>query len=206
VRSKKLCRLQFELVDALVSICTSSGQDLGELWHKRMAHLHHGALKVLRESVDGLRAFSSDRHGVCKGCALGKYAKTVFPSSDSRSKGILDLIHSDVCGPMSAVSIGGASYYVTFIDDYSRKTWIYFMKTKDEVFSRFQELKVLMIAASCDILQDMFSSVTELSRPVREPSVGYAHVMVCIVLLCVRVESSPSVGCAHVMGVSFSSV
>jgi hypothetical protein len=64
----------------------------------------------------------------------------------------------------------------------------------------------LMIAASCDILQDTFSSVTELSRPVREPSVGYAHVMGCIVLLCVRVESSPSVGCAHVMGVSFSSV
>jgi hypothetical protein len=49
-----------------------------------------------------------------------------------------------------------------------------------------------MIAASSDILQDTFSSVTELSRPVREPSVGYAHVIGCIVLLCVRVESSPS--------------
>jgi hypothetical protein len=45
---------------------------------------------------------------------------------------------------MSTVSIGGASYYVTFIDDYSRKTWIYFMKTKDEVFSRFQEFKDLV--------------------------------------------------------------
>jgi hypothetical protein len=63
-----------------------------------------------------------------------------------------------------------------------------------------------MIAASGDILQDTFSSVTELSRPVREPSVGYAHVMECIVLPCVRVESSPNVGCAHVMGVSFSSM
>jgi hypothetical protein len=51
---------------------------------------------------------------------------------------------------------------------------------------------MLMIAASCDILQDTFSSVTGLSRPVREPSVGYAHVMGCIVLLYVRVESSPS--------------
>jgi hypothetical protein len=49
-----------------------------------------------------------------------------------------------------------------------------------------------MIVSSCDILQDTFSYVTELSRPVREPSVGYAHVMGCIVLLCVRVESSPS--------------
>jgi hypothetical protein len=63
-----------------------------------------------------------------------------------------------------------------------------------------------MIATSCDILQDTFSSVTKLSRPVREPSVGCAHVMGCIVLLCVRVESSSNVGCAHVMGVLFSSV
>jgi hypothetical protein len=75
---------------------------------------------------------------------LGKYAKTTFPSNDSRSKGILNLIHSDVCGPMSAVSIGGFSYYVSFIDDHSRKTWIYFIKTKDEVFSLFQEFKDLV--------------------------------------------------------------
>jgi hypothetical protein len=65
---------------------------------------------------------------------------------------------------------------------------------------------LLMIAASCDILQDTFSSMTELSRPMREPSVGYAHVMGCIILLRVRVELSPTVGCAHVMGISFSSV
>lgn len=81
---------------------------------------------------------------MCKGCAPRKYAKTVIPSSDSKSKGILDPIHSDVCGPMSAVSLIGCNYYVTFIDDYSRKTWIYFMKTKDEVFNQFQEFKALV--------------------------------------------------------------
>jgi hypothetical protein len=109
-----------------------------------MAHLHHGALKVLREAVTGLPEFSSDQHDVCKGCALGKYAKTTFPSSDNKSKEILDLIHLDVCGPMSAVSIGGFSYYVSFIENHFRKTWIYFMKTKDEDFSRFQEFKALV--------------------------------------------------------------
>jgi hypothetical protein len=144
VWSKKLYQLQFEPTHALVSSCTSSGQDLGELWHKRMAHLHHGALKVLRESVDGLPVFSSDQYRVCKGCALRKYTKTTFPTSDNRSKVILDLIHSDVCGPMSTVSVGRASYYVSFINGYSRKTWIYFMKTKDEVLNRFQEFKALV--------------------------------------------------------------
>ena len=81
---------------------------------------------------------------MCKACGLGKYAKVAFPSSENRSKGILDLIHSDVGGPMSAVSLGGYHYYVIFIDDFSRCTWIYFMKTKDEVFSRFQEFKALV--------------------------------------------------------------
>ena len=88
-------------------------------WH---TYLHHGAFNVLKEIVTGLPELSVKHQGVCKGCALGKYAKTAFPSSDSRSKGILDLIHSDVCGPMSAVSLSGYKYYVTFIDDFYRKT------------------------------------------------------------------------------------
>jgi transposase InsO family protein len=50
-------------------------------------------------------------------------------------------VHLDVCGPMTLSSLGGFLYYVTFIDDFSWKTWIYFIKTKDEVFSRFQEFK-----------------------------------------------------------------
>jgi hypothetical protein len=81
--------------------------------------------------------FKVERRGVCKGCALDKHAKVAFPSSEHRSRRILDLIHSDVCGPMSLTSLIGNLYYVTFIDDSSRKTWIYFMKTKDEVFNRF---------------------------------------------------------------------
>jgi hypothetical protein len=67
-----------------------------------------------------------------------------FPSSEHRLRGILDLIHSDVCGPMSSTSLTSNIYYVSFIDDSSRKTWIYFMKTKDEVFNRFQEFKALV--------------------------------------------------------------
>jgi hypothetical protein len=59
---------------------------------------------------------------VCRGCALGKNVKATFPSNESRSKGILDLIHSDVSGSISVASVQGASYYVTFIDEFSWKT------------------------------------------------------------------------------------
>jgi transposase InsO family protein len=79
-----------------------------------------------------------------EGVLLGSTPRLSFPSSDSRSTGVLDLIHTDVCGPMSRVSLGGCEYYVTFIDDHSRKTWIYFLKTKSEVFKRFQEFKALV--------------------------------------------------------------
>lgn len=61
--------------------------------------------------------------------------------SDSRSKGILDLIHSYVCGPMIVSSLNGYFYYVLFIYDHFRKTWIYFLKIKDGVLARFQEFK-----------------------------------------------------------------
>jgi hypothetical protein len=94
--------------------------------------------------VTGVPDFSSEHHELCKGCTLGKYTKTAFPSSDSRAAGILDLIHSDVCGPMSSTSLTRSLYYVVFIDDFSRKSWIFFMKTKGQVFSRFQEFKALV--------------------------------------------------------------
>ena len=68
--------------------------------------------------------------GVCKGCAQRKNVKKSFPISDSKAKGVIDLIHSNVCGPMSPTSLNGYVYYVTFIDDISRKTWIYFLKNK----------------------------------------------------------------------------
>jgi hypothetical protein len=142
-RHERLYKFLFQPVRALIH-STSSSSDLCEIWHRRMAHLHHGALRVLREMVMGVPDFSSEHHELCKGCTLGKYTKTAFPSSDSRAAEILDLIHSDVCGPMSSASLTGSLYYVVFIDDFSRKSWIFFMKTKGQVFSRFQEFKALV--------------------------------------------------------------
>ena len=73
-----------------------------------------------------------------KVCAQGKNVKRPFPSNDNKAKGILGIVHSDVSGPMTATSLSGYVYYVSYIDDYSRKTWIYFLKGKNEVFSKFK--------------------------------------------------------------------
>ena len=142
VTMNKLYRLQFNSPKALVR--SNSNRDMGEKWNRKMANLHHGALKVLRELVTCLAELSTKHSDVCKGCALGKYSKIAFPSSDSRTTSILELVHSDICGPMSSQSLRGYEYFVTFRDDFSRKTWIYFLRTKDEVFNLFQEFKALV--------------------------------------------------------------
>lgn len=57
---------------------------------------------------------------------------------------MLDLIHSDLCGPMENTSIGGAKYFLIFINDISRKVFVYFLRSKSEVLKRFKEFKKLV--------------------------------------------------------------
>ena len=80
----------------------------------------------------------------CENCVYGKQNRVSFPSRSNREKHILELVYSDVFGPMKVPSLGKSVYYVSFIDDFSRNTWIYFLKKKDEVFDRFKEFKALV--------------------------------------------------------------
>lgn len=78
-----------------------------KLWHRIYGNIHYKIIPNIK----------ADHEGVCKGCALGKNTRKPFTSNDTRSKEILDLIHSNVCGPMSKKFLGGHIYCVTFIDD-----------------------------------------------------------------------------------------
>ena len=77
-------------------------------------------------------------------CAEGKHTRRPFPSSDSKTTDILQLIHSDLSGMLLVTSLGGYLYYVIFVDDFCHKTWIYFLKKKDEVFKWFCSFKALV--------------------------------------------------------------
>jgi transposase InsO family protein len=124
-------------VQALAHDATSSS----ELWHRRLGDLHYTTLPNLQNMVCGMPSISFSKNEICKGCMLGKKIKKVFHSSGSRAQGILDLVHSDVCGPMSSPSLSGCLYYVIFVDDCSRKCWIYFLKAKNDTFDKFKEYK-----------------------------------------------------------------
>lgn len=142
VRHDSLYKLSAHLIQVLAHDSSSSS----ELWHKRFGHLNFRTLSTMEKVVNGLPKLNKNHGGVCKWCALGKNIKSTFHSSESRAKDVLELIHFDLCGPMSVASLSGFWYYVTFIDDFSRKCWIYFLKSKesDEVLSRFKEFKALV--------------------------------------------------------------
>ena len=101
-----------------------------ELWHRSVSHMHYRALPMASKEVSGLAKILAKHEGIFKGCAKGKNAKKKFPSSESKAKEILEIVHSDVCGPMYSSSLSGYVYDVSFIDDLSCKNCIYFLKGK----------------------------------------------------------------------------
>jgi hypothetical protein len=132
---------QYRLLEKNEEALVHDDANPNEIWHRRYTHINYQALPFLRKMVEGIPELKSIHEGICKGCSLGKNIKKPFPSSNNRSKEILGLIDSDVCGPMPFRSLGGSLYYIMFIDDYSRKTWMYLLKSKDKVFNKFQEFK-----------------------------------------------------------------
>ena len=78
---------------------------------------------------------------VCEPCLEGKMTMRPFKAKGYRAKEVLDLVHTDLCGPMSTSARGGYEYFITFIDDYSRYGYIYLMRHKSEAFEKFKEFK-----------------------------------------------------------------
>lgn len=127
------------------SALTVSMPDDYELWHKRLAHLGVPNMKLLRDGMATGVSFKNPNILQCEPCLKGKQTRTPFSkSSTTRSSEILELIHSDICGPMSMESHGGMRYFLLFIDDKTRYTFVYFLKKKSEVFSKLVEFKSLV--------------------------------------------------------------
>ena len=93
--------------------------------------------------VEGMTYCTMDFY-LCEHCIYGKHNRARFASGATREKGIMDLIHSDVFGFVLVPSLGRFVYYVSFIDDFSRNIWIYFLQNKSEVFAKFKEFKALV--------------------------------------------------------------
>nr|GEV31566.1 hypothetical protein [Tanacetum cinerariifolium] len=111
--------------------------DSALLWHCRLGHISKKRIEKLQHdgflnSTD-LRAFEK-----CVSCMSGKMARKPYTHQVKRSKDLLGLIHTNVCGPFKIISRQGASYFVTFTDDFSRYGYVYMLKHKHEVFETFK--------------------------------------------------------------------
>ena len=110
------------------------------LWHLRLGHIN---LKRINRLVkDGpLGSLEVEELPICESCLEGKMTKRPFLAKGHRAKEVLELVHSDVCGPLSIRAKGGYEYFVTFIVDYSRYGYIYLMHHKSETIDKFKEFK-----------------------------------------------------------------
>ena len=115
-------------------------------WHERFGHLNYHSLQQLcnQQMVTGLPLVSC-RHGVCVSCVLSKHHQDNFDKCTSwHASGPLHLVHSDLCGPLSTTHFSGCKYFLTFIDDFPRRTWVYFLKLKRKFFNNFLAYKALV--------------------------------------------------------------
>ena len=104
------------------------------LWHATFGHLNYDNLRLLKKNcVAGLPTVLR-KLKQCDACILGKHSKQSFHDSHSRAHRKLELIHSDLCGPMHVPSANGNKYIMTFIDDYTRMFWVYLLKNKSDAF------------------------------------------------------------------------
>ena len=74
----------------------------------------------------------------CEECVLGKSSRVKFITEVHNSKGTLDYIHADLWGPAHTISLGGARYFLSLIDDFSRMVWVYVLKSKVDVLDQFK--------------------------------------------------------------------
>jgi len=120
--------------------------ETADLWHMRLGHVNYSKLSVMvkKSMLKGLPQLDVRTNTVCAGCQYGKAHQLPYEESKFKAKKPLELIHSDVFGPVKQPSIGGMRYMVTFIDDFSIYVWAFFMKEKSEAFSKFKEFKEIV--------------------------------------------------------------
>jgi len=143
-RDKNLYLLNVKVHKDTTYIANSLGES-AMLWHEILSHFNMTSLKGLDAMMDGMNLKEMSLHHICEGCVKGKHQRTSFPKDGTtRASQLLEIIHTNVCGPMKTTSHGGARYFFTFIDNISKKTHVYLLKAKGEAFEKFKQYKALV--------------------------------------------------------------
>jgi hypothetical protein len=143
-------RMRNRLYTTILSIDTpvcllAKNDDITWRWHSPYGHLHFRVLHSLahKHMVRGMPEI--DRvEDIYDGCILGKQHRAPFPCTSAyRADRALNLVHTDMCGLITLATLGGNSYFLLVVDDYSRFMWIEVIKCKSDAFKLFKKIKVM---------------------------------------------------------------
>ncbi|GKA09095.1 retrovirus-related pol polyprotein from transposon TNT 1-94 [Tanacetum coccineum] len=136
-RGSNLCTILVEDIMKSSPICllSKASKIKSWLWHRRLNHLNFGTINNLakKDLVRGLPRLKFEKDHLCSACQLRKSKKhTHTPKAQNTNLEVLNTLHMDLCGPMRVQTINGKKYILVIVDDYSRFTWVKFLKSKDE--------------------------------------------------------------------------
>nr|GEZ30844.1 hypothetical protein [Tanacetum cinerariifolium] len=127
--------LQDMMASSPIYLLSKASKTKSWLWHRRLSHLNFGAINHLARQglVRGLSKLKFEKDHLCSACAMGKSTKkTHKPKSKDTNQEKLYLLHMDLCEPIRVESVNGKKYILVIVDDYSRFTWVKFLRSKDE--------------------------------------------------------------------------
>ncbi|KAL8096387.1 hypothetical protein AgCh_037375 [Apium graveolens] len=141
--NNRLYKIFLETVDP---VCLLTKEEESSLWHSRFGHVNYKSMKLMStgKMALGLPDISQPT-GVCEGCLMSKQTRMQFPQqTEYQAKKPLELIHGDLCGPISPETTAGNRYFFLLVDDYTRMMWIYALKGKNEAFNVFKKFRSLV--------------------------------------------------------------
>ncbi|GKD46526.1 retrovirus-related pol polyprotein from transposon TNT 1-94, partial [Tanacetum coccineum] len=152
------------------------------LWHQHLSHLNFDTINDLAKNdlVTGLPRFKNHKEHLCPSCKQGKRKKASHPPKPVlNSKQRLHLLHMDLCGPMRSESINGKRYVMVIMDDYSRYSWVHFLRSKDEapeeIKTFLKKIIVLLQAPTIIVRTDNGTEFKNQVLKVYFNSVGISH-------------------------------
>ena len=139
----RTCGNLYTLSDISEGSCLLGKESEDWLWHKRLGHICFKNLMNIcsKRAVRDMPSISKPANDICDSCQRGKQTRTQFKAKEYHTSKPLEIIHTDLCGPMRTQSTNGDKYFILFIDDYSRMTWVQFLKHKSEAFKIFKVFK-----------------------------------------------------------------
>nr|GEZ77741.1 retrovirus-related Pol polyprotein from transposon TNT 1-94 [Tanacetum cinerariifolium] len=183
-REKNMYTLSLQDMMASLPICllSKASKTKSWLWHRRLSHLNFGAINHLARQglVRGLLKLNFEKDHHCSACAMGKSTKkTHKPKSEDTNQEKLYLLHMDLCGPMRVKSVNGKKYILVIMDDYSRFTWVKFLRSKDETLDFIIKfLKMIQVRLKVSLRRIRTDNGTEfVNQTLRDyyKEVGISH-------------------------------